>query len=512
MQDGLDEYALVIPEATLATFNADPKGALEQPATFIHQGKSQPVMARLRGNSSRLWPKKSWKVEFPKGVRFEGREELNLLSEWMDASLMVEKLGYDLLEAMRVPAPRGRYVRLVINGKYQGIYLELENVDQHFAAAHGFADDDVTIYRCGMKNCEMKTWLAPYQEGWEKKTNEKEGDEDIRAFERLVNFTPEPELPAALERSFELEAYLRNLVLDALLSNYAIEDSQSFMVHDRVTGRWSYVPWDLNNATSRYTPGTKVGEGANVEHPLVVFSLMDAWVGKRLQERLDDSQDAGWLPIFSNLATRVALHPELEGRLLALLERALSELFTVEVLFPRIDAMQALLAPHLGGEHSAVPVYEERHSDPRLSFPEKFADGARFLKEYVTRRRNFLRKELERLRAPLGGVKLEAFDPVGGWVELRNRGETQALTAGLVLTTDLRRAGAKNVPARVLWPGQSVRFTAAQLGLTFAPEGELGLFDGLSAVGVLDVLFYGPLPPGRYYARSREVPERWESR
>ncbi|MCI0571292.1 MAG: CotH kinase family protein [Myxococcaceae bacterium] len=421
-------------------------------------------------------------------------------------------MHYDLLEAMRVPAPRGRYVRLVINGSYQGIYLDLENVDKRFAAAHGFVDDDVTIYRCGMKNCEMKTWVAPYQDGWEKKTNELAGDEDIRAFERLVNSTPEPELPAALAQALELEAYLRNLVLDALLSNYVIEDSQSFMVHDRVTGRWSYVPWDLNNATSRYTPGTRVGGQAEVEHPLVIFSLGDAWVERRLKERLADSPEEGWLPIFSNLTTRVALHPELRGRLLALLERALAELFSEEVLVPRIDALQALLAPHLGGEQSAVPSYEKRHSDPRLSFPERFADAGRYLKDYVVRRRAFLLQELVRLRAPLDGLMLEAFDPVGGWVELRNRGSAPLDTTGKVLTTDLRRAGVHNVPARVLRPGQAVRFTAAQLGLTFAAEGELGLFDGRSAVGALDVLFYGPLPPGRFYARSRSAPERWEAR
>jgi spore coat protein H len=97
---------------------------------------------------------------------------------------------------------------------------------------------------------------------------------------------------------------------------------------------------------------------------------------------------------------------------------------------------------------------------------------------------------------------IEAFDPQQGWVELRNRGTTSVSTQGLVLTTNLRQALTRNVPAATLGPGQRVRFTAAQLGLAFAPGGELGLFNGQSVAGAIDVHFYGKLAAGRHEARS----------
>ncbi|HEX9575728.1 MAG TPA: hypothetical protein VF994_16655 [Myxococcales bacterium] len=71
-----------------------------------------------------------------------------------------------------------------------------------------------------------------------------------------------------------------------------------------------------------------------------------------------------------------------------------------------------------------------------------------------------------------------------------------------MLTTDLRRALTRNVPAVALGAGERVRFTAAQLGLTFATQGELGLFDGQSVAGAIDVHFYGKLAAGRYEARG----------
>src|SRR5947209_5318569 len=79
---------------------------------------------------------------------------------------------------------------------------------------------------------------------------------------------------------------------------------------------------------------------------------------------------------------------------------------------------------------------------------------------------------------------------------------SNAGSQALVLTTDLLRALTRNVPAATLSAGQRVRFTGAQLGLTFAPQGELGLFDGQSVAGAIDVHFYGKLAAGRYEARS----------
>jgi spore coat protein H len=61
-----------------------------------------------------------------------------------------------------------------------------------------------------------------------------------------------------------------------------------------------------------------------------------------------------------------------------------------------------------------------------------------------------------------------------------------------------------------LAPGERVRFTASELGLTFTPDGEMGVFDGQSVVGMKDVLFYGTLPAGKRYERASDG--AWEVR
>lgn len=494
LQTTVEQYALEIDPKLLALFEKDDETP-PQPATFITpDGQRLTVAMRLRGNSSRHWPKKSWRIELPKGAKFDGRRKLNLISEWRDSTMMLEKLGYDMLAAMGVPASRARYVRLVINGQYQGVYVDLERVDNPFLENHGFADTDASIWRCGGKNCELKmSFDKGYQRNWEKETNEKRPDDALYAFLDAVNHTSEPRLVQVLQERFELERHLRELAVDALISNATVEDSRSYLVHDAVTGRFSYVPWDFNNTDAKYIPFGK-RKTADFKHPLFNFSLFDGRVEDEYRERAED-EPRRWKPIFSNLNTRIALNPELRARELALVEQALNELFAPEVISARIDATYALLAPYM-------------RNDPQADVA-RFGDGPRYMKQYVQDRTRFLKEQVAAWRNWKPGLVLQAVNPREGWLELRNLGDKPVSTSGLVLTTDLRNAKKRNVPALTLQPGQTVRLTQGQLGLRLEPQGEVGLFNGRSVVGVLDALYYGALPSGSYYARSPEEPLRW---
>lgn len=501
VQTSLQQYELIMPDAVLKQFLADPLTP-EQDAQFKAGGVTYDVKVRLRGASARTFPKKSWNVSFPKGTPFEGRTSLNLVAEYADATLLAEKISYDLLTAMRVPAPRTKFVRLTVNGVYQGPFLDIEQVNKAFLEAHDFDDDDATIYRCGWKDCEFKTVKVPYQGNWNKKTNEKEPDTELHAVLGLINHTPEPQFAATLEQHLEVEWFLRSMVMDALMSNNYVEDSESYFIHDQVTRRWVYVPWDLNNVDARWWYPIEVRHAQPlVDHPLFPFTLTDAWTHNMYERRKNEYP--GYLPVFSNLGTRVVLNPELHARLVARLRKALDELFKPEVLHPYIDSLHALVDPHM-------------RADPFMSY-ERFVAGRAFLRNYVTQRRQFVLAELERYAARKPGLVIEEFDPRQGFLVLGNRGSQPVSLRGKTLTTNLRVSLARLVsrptgvvlPGVTLAPGQTLRLTAAELGLVFPEKGEVGIFDGVNVVGYSDVLFYGPLPAGQRYIRGTKG---WEVR
>ena len=49
------------------------------------------------------------------------------------------------------------------------------------------------------------------------------------------------------------------------------------------------------------------------------------------------------------------------------------------------------------------------------------------------------------------------------------------------------------------------------MGFALPLNGELGLFDGKSMIGVLDALFFGALPEGQSFVRNVDS-GRWEVR
>ncbi|NOK19522.1 CotH kinase family protein [Corallococcus carmarthensis] len=513
VQTTLPEYVLIIPPEAMEKFNTDP-WTEEQDATFQASGKTFPVKVRLRGASARFFDKKSWNVSFAYKDKFEGRTSLNLVAEYADASMIAEKIAYDLLAAMRVPASKATFVRLSVNGQYEGVFLEVEQVNKAFVKARQFPDDDASIYRAGWKDTEFKTWKVPYQGDWVKKTNESEPNDALWAVLDVINHTPEPQLVAALEKNLEVESYVRSMVLDALMSNNYVEDSESYFMRDKLTGRWRYVPWDLNNVDARWWYTNTVEDMStstnSMKHPLFNFTLLDGWVEKMYQQRkLEQGSYPGYLPVFSNLGTRVVMNPVLRTRLEARLDKALDELFTSKVMDPYIDQLHALIDASM-------------QADPYMDYA-KFSAGKAFMKRFVKVRREFVTAEVKRLKAQQSTLVLEAFDPREGWVEVGNHGTQAVSLQGMTLTTNLRvsLAGGEYAPTVVkaptgavlgnmtVAPGQTVRLTAASLGITFPTKGEVGLFDGKTVVGVKDALFYGELPTGKHYARGTEG---WEVR
>ena len=506
VQTSLQEYELSMPEETLQKFMTDVYTP-EQDALFKADGTTYRVKVRLRGASARHFPKKSWNVSFEEGVRFEGRTSLNLVAEYADATLLAEKISYDLLAAMRVPAPNAKFARLRVNGVYQGVILDIEQVNKSFVKAHDFDDKDATVYRCGWKDCEFKTWKVGYQGKWSKRTNETQPDDKLWEMLGIINHTPEPQLVAALEKNLQLEHFLRSLVLDVLMSNHYVEDSESYFLYDRATAKWSYVPWDLNNVDARWWHQITVKDmetySGNMVHPLFPFTITDPWVGKMYETRKLDTQSyPGYLPVFSNMGTRVVMNPVLRERMLARLDTAMNELFQTEVMNAYIDKLHALIDPHM-------------RDDPYMSY-DKFKAGRTYLKRYVKERRVFIQKELTRYAEQKPTLVFEAFDPREGWVEVGNRTSEAVSLRGMVLTTNLRVSLAQSshtftqvsnpvgavLPDVTVAPGERVRLNAAELGIQLQPNGEIGLFDGKSVVGVKDLLFYGQLPSGKRYERG----------
>lgn len=221
----------------------------------------EPVGFRLRGNTSRYSPKKSFKVSFNRftqGGKYYGVEKLNLNGEHNDPSIMRAKICWDMLRKWEIAAPRSNHVEVYINGDYYGLYLNTEHIDEEFVKSR-FGYNDGNLYKClypaNLNYLGSDPDLYKLTNGnnrvYELKINEELDDySDFAHFVDVLNNTPNDELLCELEKVFNVDDYLKMIAADILIGNWdgpIYNQNNFYLYHNTVTGKFEYIPYDLDN-------------------------------------------------------------------------------------------------------------------------------------------------------------------------------------------------------------------------------------------------------------------------
>lgn len=216
---------------------------------------------RLRGNTSRVSMKKSFKISFNtyiQGRKYKDVEKLNLNGEHNDPSVSRSLIYWYILREAGLPGARANHARLFINGNYFGLYANIEHIDEEWLKTY-YGDNDGNLYKClypadlnyrGEGQQVYKFHHGDYRV-YELKTNEEKDDySDLANFIKVLNKTPLKDLPCALEEVFNVQAYLKVAAIDVLTGNwdgYAFNKNNFYLYHDPATGRIDYIPYDVDN-------------------------------------------------------------------------------------------------------------------------------------------------------------------------------------------------------------------------------------------------------------------------
>ena len=108
---------------------------------------------RGRGNSTWMFPKKPYRIKFNEKVSVFGEEKNKswvLLALYNDFSAVKDKLAFSIADAIGtdVFVPSYNYVELYLNGKYNGLYLMTDQVDENAgrtAVKEKFTAEDTAI-------------------------------------------------------------------------------------------------------------------------------------------------------------------------------------------------------------------------------------------------------------------------------------------------------------------------------------------------------------------------------
>lgn len=131
--DDFPLFHLFVEDARIRQLDsALPKsGQYYQGAQIIQNNKLVPVKVKYRGDFAIHWGyfKKSWRVKTRKNNLFHGIRTFNLITP-KTGHIYSNYLGYKLADILGLLSPRAELVKLNLNGRYQGIYLFVEQISE----------------------------------------------------------------------------------------------------------------------------------------------------------------------------------------------------------------------------------------------------------------------------------------------------------------------------------------------------------------------------------------------
>lgn len=85
--------------------------------------------------------------EYNENQRFHGLRKLNLDAPHNDPTLLHDRLGLHIFRKLGLPASCANSARLVVNGEYYGLFVNIEHVDQEFLQRNFGDADEGNLYK-----------------------------------------------------------------------------------------------------------------------------------------------------------------------------------------------------------------------------------------------------------------------------------------------------------------------------------------------------------------------------
>jgi len=244
---------------------------------------------RLRGDSSRGYPKKSYRITTSALSPLEGRTEWNFNSEYEDGTYMHSWLFARIMEELDYPCFSIDHAMFYVNDIYMGLYVRAEPVDEQFLLENGL-DPQGNLYKAAVDGACLSRW-DDVEAFWSKKTNESEGWNDLYELIDFLDTVDSDRMHLDAGEYLDINSLLTIIAVNTLTSNYSTYYHNYYMYRDiRGTGLWKMLPWDVDKTfgdwiTRAYTAGVNAFwyDNALFENVLLDPVLLDLYF-ERMEE------------------------------------------------------------------------------------------------------------------------------------------------------------------------------------------------------------------------------------
>ncbi|MCK5149202.1 CotH kinase family protein [bacterium] len=244
------------------------------------------VRLRIRGDSSRNFSKKSFKIRFDDAVFVNGRDVLNFNAEYLDKSYMNTILASRMMRESGQKCFDAEPARLYLNNEFLGLYIRIENMDDEFLKANQM-NSKGNLYKATLDGACLSLYDDVWHH-WEKKTNKNSSRKDLELLIEQLNETADSDFFQMIRNEFEYDALVNIFAMNMLLANGSTYYHNYYMYHDE---KWLMLPWDMDRTFHMYGVYLSHQKSSNLwspDNPLLERSLLCPPIFKDIRSRIDE--------------------------------------------------------------------------------------------------------------------------------------------------------------------------------------------------------------------------------
>lgn len=248
----------------------------------------QECTMRIRGDTSRAFRKKSYRIEFPAEQPLMGRTRWNFNADYLDHSYIRAWLFSRVLTEMGFPVFQASHARLEVNGDYRGLFILLEPVDEPFLQRNGI-DPGGNLYKAQVDGA-CASIHDDVDSVWSKKEGSGPGMVDLLDLIQSVEYCPASQFSQLMDTTFTMygpRGLVRMLAINAAFANNSTYYHNYYLYHDVTdTGQWLMFPWDVDKVLTSNL-GLSYGGCTNenwYDNPLYARTLADPGYRQAFQD------------------------------------------------------------------------------------------------------------------------------------------------------------------------------------------------------------------------------------
>jgi hypothetical protein len=237
-------------------FRKEPNDKSSFPMRLETEAGSLSGRVEVKGSFSRNFLKKSLVIKLASGQQWQGRRKFALNAMATDPTQLREWLAWDLVRALGMASPQVEYVRLYINGRYIGLYLQFEWITDATFERQDLGEGGQLYHPDDSLFCGELTpaTLPRLEDCWfnlSPPARMGEGHAPLQQLIEAMEQTPVERFDSFLGSHFNLDSVINWLVLNAIASNGDTYNKNYFLHRSADSGRWSVVPWDYDLSFGR---------------------------------------------------------------------------------------------------------------------------------------------------------------------------------------------------------------------------------------------------------------------